>query len=178
MQSLYNYKLNLVKTGVILQELRDSRKMSRSYVADSIGVSTDVIGNLEKGLGGLSLERSIKLCVLYEIPIVALELLIVKDEDIDFRDSILVYDHQNDDATPITDKSVPEVPGVIPDSVVEAAASVDANAPHITHDFHIGEHKAMLDTLLRVQAEHLADLREQLARQDQIIRQLISKDRG
>lgn len=175
MQSLDNYKLNLVKTGVILQELRETRKMSRSYVADSIGVSTDVIGNLEKGLGGLSLERSIKLCVLYEIPLVALELLIVKDEDIDFRDSILVYDHQNDDATPITDESVPEVPGVIPDSVVEAAASVDTSVPHIPHDIHLGEHKAMIETLLRVHSEHVADLREQLARQDQIIRQLLER---
>ena len=178
--TLESYKLNLVKTGIILQELRNSRKMSRALVADSIGVTTDIISNIEKGLGGLSFERMLKLCVLYEVPMIAIVMLITKDEDITFRDGILVYDHKKDTITPVTDNGVPDVPAVLPDAVVEAAASapdvvsVLPPAPLPEH-YSREELRALLDRMEHAHAAHVADLREQLARQDQIIRQLIDK---
>ena len=167
------YKLDLVKTGVILQGLRSMRKMSRTFVAESIGVTNDVIRNIEKGLGGVTLERAIKLCALYEMPIIALVLLILKDADIDFRDRILVYDHKNDDVTPITDESVPEVPGVLPESVVEAAESIEADSTAPTHGVVLSDPQAVLDAVIGVHGEHIADLHAEIARQDQTIRQLI-----
>lgn len=173
MHSLASYKLDLVKTGVILHGLRRLRKMSRAYVAESIGVTSDIIGNIEKGLGGLSFERMLKLCALYETPIIAVVLLIIKDEDIDFRSSILVYDHKSDDATPVSDESVPDVPGVIPDAIVAAAESVEAAPPAPAPEPVQSDPQAVLSAVMSAHDAHIADLHAEIARQDHTIRQLI-----
>lgn len=173
MDTLATYELDLVKTGVILQGLRKMRKMSRAYAAESIGVTTDIVKNIENGMGGLSFERMIKFCALYEMPIIAIVLLIIKDADIDFRESILVYDHQNDVPTPVTDDSVPAVPGMIPDAVVAAADAVEPAPEPVMHDVPVCDHHGMLDTVLRAHDAHIADLQHEIARQDQTIRQLI-----
>ena len=175
-----DFKLDLVKAGAILQSLRDECNMSRSYTADHLGETQDIIRNIEKGYGALSLERAIKFCMLYEIPIITLVMMLTKDSPQEVRDAILVYDHRNDGATPITDASVPDVPALIPAAVVDAAEAAPAVAPMISvptlpEHYSREELRALLDRIEHAHAAHVSDLRDQLARQDEIIRQLIEK---
>ena len=175
-----DFKLDLVKAGAILQSLRDECNMSRSYTAEHLGETQDIIRNIEKGYGALSLERAIKFCMLYEIPIITLVMMLTKDSPQEVRNAILVYDHKNDDATPITDASVPNIPALIPDTVVEAAEAAPAVAPIIpapTLPEHYSREdiRALLGRMEHAHSEHVADLREQLVRQDQIIRQLLER---
>lgn len=171
--NLANYKMDQIKAGVIIQELRHSRHISRARLAGEIGVSNDVMENIEKGRGGLTFERAMKICAVLKIAIIAFVLLLIKDEEIDFRDAILVYDHQNDDMTPVTDESVPEIPGAIPNKVVEAAAAVDPTPPAYQQDAHGPDAHALLDAVTHAHDAHIADLHAEIARQDHTIRQLI-----
>ena len=61
---------------------------------------------------------------MLETPIEVLMLLMLKDEDIDFAEQVLLYDTKEDEAVPSTD--VESVPSSVPSTVIAAAEAVAA----------------------------------------------------
>ena len=176
--SLESFHFNPQKSGQIFRQLCKERGITKAALAARSGLSYDTVDNCLKGRSEITFERVFKFCVVLGLPIEAYMLLLLKDEDIDFADDVLLYDLHNDDVKPISDERVPEVPSAVPDSVVDAASAAVGAAPAppaIPSGYSRDEMRALLDRIEHTHAAHVADLREQLARQYQIIRQLIDK---
>lgn len=160
--SLVTYQFNMLKAGEIIRQLKKTSGYTIDDIEEETGISTDTIKNLLKGKGQLTLERAFKLCVLFKIPIESFAALMVEGDDIDFADRILTYNPATSTTTPLTDEQVTPIQDTIPDAVAEAALSVPDAPAHHDPVIHI-DHST----------QHIEDLRTQLARQDEIIRQLL-----
>lgn len=160
--SLATYQFNMLKAGEIIRQLKKASGYTTDDVEDITGISSDTVKNLLKGKAQLTLERAVKLCALFKIPIVSFVALMVEGDDIDFADQILTYNPATSAAAPITDEQITPIQDTIPDAVAEAALSVPDAPDHHDPVIHI-DHST----------QHVEDLRTQLARQDEIIRQLL-----
>jgi len=56
-----------VQIGSRVRELREKQGMSRTEVADMLGLTTDHYGNIERGIKRLRLESIIELCALFHV---------------------------------------------------------------------------------------------------------------
>lgn len=56
-----------IHTGKVLRELRKSRKISQTVVADSLGCKFQMVQKLEKGTNRITLEKLYVLCELFEV---------------------------------------------------------------------------------------------------------------
>lgn len=179
--SLEAFHFNARKSGQIFKQLCKERGISRASLAAQSGLSYDTVDNCLKGRNELSFERVFKFCVVLGLPIEAYMMLMLQDEDIDFNDEVLLYDIAKGDSTAISEADVSPVPASVPNSVSDAAAAatVPATPPQPPcAGYSREEMQSALERQERCHAEHLADLRDQISRQDQIIRQLISAGRG
>ena len=123
--SLRDFHFSPVKLGQILKQLRLDKDISVSYISKHTGITRDTLDNILSGdVRDVKFEQIFKLCCVLEIPIEVLLLLMLKDEDIDFVDQVLLYDNKEDEAIPATD--INTVPSSIPNTVVAAAEAVAA----------------------------------------------------
>jgi transcriptional regulator with XRE-family HTH domain len=161
--TLATYQFNMLKAGAIILQLKKTKGCTFDDMEEGTGISTDTLKNLTKGRGQLTLERAFKICAYFGIPILAFVALMVEGDNIDFAHLILTYNPATSTTAPITDEQVTPIQDTIPDQVAEAALSVP-DAPPVHHDsvIHV-EHNS----------QHIDDLRTQLTRQDEIIRQLL-----
>lgn len=123
--SLKAFHFNPVKFGQILRQLCKDKGVTIAYLHKSTDITRDTIENIIRGsVRDVKFEQIFKFCVVLGLPIEALMLLMLKDEDIDFMDQVLLYDNKEDEAIPASD--LDSVPGFVPDTVVAAAEAVAA----------------------------------------------------
>ena len=178
--TLESFHFNTKKSGEIFKTLCKERGITRSVLAARSGLAYDTVDNCLKGRSEISFERVFKFCTILGMPIENYMLLLLKDEDYDFADDVLLYDLKADDTTPISDATVPEIPAPVPDAVADAAAAVATSAPVPPSAtapvvYTREEMDAVLELQERKHAAHVADLKEQLVRQDGLIRLLIAQ---
>lgn len=133
--SLNEFHFNPVKLGQILKQLCKDKGISIAYLHKKTEITRDTIENIMRGaVRDVKFEQIFKFCVVLGIPVEALLLLMLKDEDIDFIDQVLLYDNKEDEAIPASD--LDSVPGFVPDTVVAAAEAVAAaeNPPKPTQN--------------------------------------------
>ena len=161
--NLITYHVNNARAGEIIRQFKHERDLTNDDLEEMTGISSATIKNILKGTGVLTLERAIKFCALFEIPIVSLVALLVEGVPIDFANKILTYNPATGKTMPITDERVNPISDTIPDEIAEAALATPAIDPlpaSVAHDHT--EHVA-----------HIEDLRAEIARQDATIRQLL-----
>ena len=123
--SLRDFHFSPVKLGQILKQLRLDKDISVSYISKHTGITRDTLDNILSGdVRDVKFEQIFKLCCVLEIPIEVLLLLMLKAEDIDFVDQLMLYDNQEHEAIPATD--INPVPRSIQNTVVAAAEAVAA----------------------------------------------------
>ena len=123
--SLRDFHYNPIKLGQILKQLRQDKDISVAYISKRTGITRDTLDNIFSGdVRDGKFEQIFKLCCVLEIPIEVLLILMLKDEDIDFMDQVLLYDNKEDESIPATD--INTVPSSVPDTVVAAAEAVAA----------------------------------------------------
>lgn len=159
--TLVTFALNNAKAGKIIRQMKEEHGYTNDDIDELTGISSDTVKKLIGGKASLTLERAFKLCVLFKIPLESLVALLLEGESIDFADQILTYDPTKSEAMPITDESVTPIADTIPETVVEAALSVPAVPVVRTLE------EAPLPS------GRIEDLKEEIARQDYIIRQLL-----
>lgn len=122
---LVHFHFNPIKTGQIIKQLCNDRGMSMSSLAKKTGITYDTMDNIFRGrVQDVKFEVLFKICCTLGLPIEVLMLLMLKDEDIDFMDHVLLYDNKEDEAIPVTD--IDSVPSSVPDTVIAAAEAVAA----------------------------------------------------
>lgn len=159
--TLVSFTLNTAKAGKIIRQMKEEHGYTNDDIDELTGISSDTVKKLIGGKASLTLERAFKLCVLFKIPLESLVALLLEGESIDFADQILTYDPTKSEAMPITDESVTLIADTIPEAVVEAALSVPA----------VPVARALEEAPLPI--GRIEDLKEEIARQDYIIRQLL-----
>lgn len=73
-------KLNLVKTGKNLKQIRKSHGNTQTELAEKIGCSQSYVTKIENGQTPMSLSTAIEICALYGLSIE--QLIILNDEPI------------------------------------------------------------------------------------------------
>lgn len=163
MYNLLTWHLDNVRAGEIIRQFKDECGFTTDYIEEKLGISSPTLKNIYKGQGVITLERAIKLCALFEIPIISVVALLVEGVNITFADKILTYNPATGTAVPITNKGVAPIRDTIPDEIAEAAMAV-TSTPAIVPP---------MDTVNRVSEQHIEDLRAEIVRQDATIRQLL-----
>ena len=101
------------------------KNLSVSAAAKQSGLTYDTIDNIERGrVQDIKLEACVKLCCVYEQPIVLIVLLMLKGDDVDFIDRVLLYDNKTGGSIPAS--IFESVPSIVPDTAVAAAEAVAA----------------------------------------------------
>ena len=143
---IVSFHFNPIKTGQIIKQLRLDKKMSISCLARRCGTTYDTIDNIERGrVQDVKFEMIFKMCCVLETSIEVLMLLMLKDEDIDFIDQVLLYNKQEDEVIPATGTDI--APASVPDTVVavaEAVAATDMPAEPVRKPEENPEHIAYL----------------------------------
>lgn len=180
--TLAEYHPSNDKIANILQQYRKERGISKVALGEKIGVSYDTVVNILSGKVQLKLETAIKLCVALAIPIGLLTQLILQNEDIDFADDVLLYDPVRDEVMSAVEHDV-TASDIVPDSVAAAAADTTPPDPAPTvlpaaqafDGYTREELTAVLDRVCACHEQHVADMRANADRQQEIIRALIEK---
>lgn len=177
-ESLITFRFNPQKSAQIFKQLCKERGIKRQSLASRTGISYDTVENCLKGRGDLSFERVFKFCVVLGLPIESYMRLMLKDEDIDFADDVLLYNLANGEQLPISDDIVDDVPHAVPASVADAATAAAALpiVPPVSTTGAIytkDELAAILDRQDRSFASHVSDLRKQLEYQEKLISNLL-----
>lgn len=119
------FHFNPRKAGQIFKQLCKDRGVSKSSLAKKCGTTFDTVDNIFAGkVQDITFERVFKFCVVLGIPIEVYMLLMLKDEDIDFNDQVLLYSTTEDDVIPAS--NVDQIPSTVPDTVTVAAEAVAA----------------------------------------------------
>ena len=162
--SLEHYRINPVKFGQIIRVYAEERGISQAAMAKRAGCSGDTIGHIYAGHAKKSptFELVMKFSVILGVPIEVLELLCVKDEDVDFIERVPLYDPIRDEIIkPLED--VPSMsPAVVPDAVAATASAIAAAMPTSTIAESVPQ-PASADALVASYEARIADLKEQLA---------------
>lgn len=163
------FHFNPRKAGQIFKQFCKDRGVSKSSLAKKCGTTYDTIDNIFSGkVQDITFERVFKFCVALEIPLEVYMMMMLKDEDIDFQDQILLYDNQEDNVLPISDIDTSQVPSPVPDTVVAAAEAVTAaesvpgevRAPsdHTCPGYSREDVSMLLDRMERQHARQTAEL--------------------
>ena len=172
-QSLEQFHFNPIKFGQVIRTFAKDRGVSQVSMAAKTGLSYDTVGNIYTGkVQKIPFEYVFKICVVLGIAMEVLETLMLKAEDIDFVDQVLLYDTQKDTTIPINDAVPSHVPGPVPESVANAAIAA-TNAPPPSSDVPAGYYT--IEDLNRAVAQanakheliiaHMAESREHLIKQ-------------
>lgn len=123
--SLDKFHFNSVKLGQILRQFAEQSGVGKGSLSRMTGISRDTITNIYSGdTQEVSFEKVFKICVALGIPMIAIEKLVVMDEDIDFADKIVMYDTASGDVLPATEVDIKAMP--VPETVVAVAEAVAA----------------------------------------------------
>ena len=123
--SLDKFHFNSVKLGQILRQFAEQSGVGKGSLSRMTGISRDTITNIYSGdTQEVSFEKVFKICVALGIPMIAIEKLVVMDEDIDFADKIVMYDTASGDVLPATEVDIEKMP--VPETVLAAAEAVAA----------------------------------------------------
>ena len=164
--NIVSFHFNPLKCGQIIRQYAKNRGISQEALAARIGISYDTMGNIYAGkVQKIPFESVFKICVVLGVPIEVIMMLMLKDEDIDFADQVLLYDTVGDKAVPVEDAVPTLVAGPVPESVADAAASappMEAVHHDTAHTCHIhGDQHALVEILTAAHALHTKDLKEQ-----------------
>ena len=123
--SLRSFHFNPIKLGQIIKQLMSERKVTISYLHRTTDITRDTIENILSGkVHDVKFEQLFKICCVLEVPLAVIEMLMIKDEDIDFADSIVFYDTQRGDVMPVSEVDPEQIP--VPNTVVAVAEAVAA----------------------------------------------------
>jgi DNA-binding Xre family transcriptional regulator len=121
-QSLEMFHFNPVKFGLIVRQMAKEKRISQATMAARTGMSYDTVGNIYTGkIQKFPFEYVFKMCVVMEVSIEVLMLLMLKDEDVNFSERVLLYDTQKDEVVPVPDVLPSMIPGVVTDAVADTA---------------------------------------------------------
>lgn len=166
--SLVEFHFNPRKLGLIIKQLCKDRGISKGALSSKTGVSYDTVDNIFGGkVQEVSFEKLFKFCCVIGVPIEVVMMLMVKDEDIDFRDDILLYDIEGDEALPVTNVDETQTPGPVSDTVSAVAGAVAAA-------------EAPLDPVRKPAetAEHVAYLHQHIDHLTRLLELLITNKHG
>lgn len=183
-QTLVQFHFNPIKFGQIVKATAKEKGISQSTLSSNTGLSYDTVGNIYGGkVQKVPFEYVFKICVVLGVPIEVVMMLMLKDEDINFLDDVLLYDTQ-DDTTVSMPETVPTlVAGPVSDTVANAAiaatitvpAQADPQASYYTlddlnravdqanakHEAIIAHLKESRAHLIQQHDRHIADLKAQ-----------------
>ena len=155
---LVHFHFNPIKTGQIIKQLCIDRGMSMASLAKKTGITYDTMDNIFRGrIQDMKFEALFKICCMLGLPIEVLMLLMLKDEDIDFMDHVLLYNNKEDEAFPVTD--IDSVPSSVPNAVLaaaEAVAATESSSEPVRKSVENPEHIAYLHQHI----DHLTKLLE------------------
>lgn len=124
-QSLDAFHFNSLKLGQILHQYCKQKGISHATLQRKTGITRDTLKNIfHGGTQEVSFEKLFKICHVLEVPLSVIEMLMLKDEDIDFADSVLYYDPAKGDILPAADVDPEQLP--VPETVVAAVEAVTA----------------------------------------------------
>lgn len=131
--TLRDFHFNPIKLGQIIKQFCAEKDVRLSYVCKQTGITRDTFDNILRGsVHDIKFEQLFKICCVLEIPVAVIEMLMIRDEDIDFADQVVMYDAANNDVLPVSDVDAEQVP--VPTTVVAVAEAVAAaeNPPQPT----------------------------------------------
>lgn len=176
--SLYDFHFSAEKSASIFVKYRKELGMSYGAVEQRTGIPRDTLGNIYSGkVRDIKLETAFKLCVAYGVPFMVYLQLMLNDEDIDFMDEVLLYDPRHDKAIPVGDRDITSS-AVVPDSVAAVAVAAPEVVELQHHDpsnYTRADFELMIRWVESRYEQHIADLRDQIAQQQEIIRALVEK---
>lgn len=176
-QSLVSYHFNSYKTGQIIKQYAKDRGVSQASMAAKTGLSFDTVGNIYAGkVQKIPFEYLFKFCVVLAIPIEVFMMLMLKDEDIDFEDQVLLYNTIEDKPVPVADAVPSLIAGAVPDAVVDTAVAVAAAAPALeavvaatadsSHTYFTADDvNDAVDKVRKSYEAHISDLKEAFAQE-------------
>lgn len=134
-QTLEMFHFNPVKLGQILKQFCKGKDISQTVLAKKTGISRDTIVKIFHGeVQETSFEKIFKMCCVLGVPMVVIEMLMIKEEDIDFADKIVLYDTSSGDVLPVTEVDTEQIS--VPDTVIAAAEAVAATEKPPVHSAH------------------------------------------
>lgn len=182
-QSLVQFHFNPIKFGQIIRTTAKEKGVSQAAMAAKTGLSYDTVGNIYGGkVQKIPFEYVFKICVVLGTSIEVVMMLMLKDENIDFGEDVLLYDTQADETVPLPDTVPSLVPGPVTDTVAEAAIAAtiappvadppagyytiedinravdQANAHHAVIVSHLTESR---ERLIQQHERHISDLKAQ-----------------
>lgn len=123
--TLRDFHFNPIKLGQIIKQFCAEKDVRASYVCKQTGITRDTFDNILRGsVHDIKFEQLFKICCVLEIPVAVIEMLMIRDEDIDFADQVVMYDAANNDVLPVSDVDAEQVP--VPTTVVAVAEAVAA----------------------------------------------------
>lgn len=162
--SLESFHFNPIKFGQIVKQYAKERGISQGTMAARTGMSFDALGNLYGGkVQKPAFETVFKICVVLGVPVEVIMMLMLKDEDIDFGDKVLLYDTNQDTVVKAVNAVPSFVPEAVPNAVAEKATAVAAAMPTGSVVEQVATTATSTDELKAAHAAHVADLREQLS---------------
>lgn len=183
--SLVSFHFNPYKLGQICKQYAKDRGISQAAMAARTGLSYDTVGNIYAGkVQKIPLEYVFKLCVVLAIPIEVIMMLMLKEEDIDFADQVMIYDTAKEETVPVEDAVPTLAPSTVPETVVDTAVAVAA-APvpelpasdHPHNGYTSEEMHAIIERVKAAHAAHLADVKATHAAHVQDLKDQIAKER-
>lgn len=124
-QTLQDFHFNPIKLGQIIKQLCADKGIKHSYICKRTGITRDTFDNILRGsVHDIKFEQLFKICCVLEIPVAVIEMLMIRDEDIDFLDLVVAYDAANGDVLPVSDVDAEQLP--VPNTVVAVAEAVAA----------------------------------------------------
>ena len=174
---LSDYHFSAEKSASIFNKYRIELGMSYGAVERRTGIPRDTLGNIfSRKVRDIKLETAFKLCVCFGIPFMVYLQLMLNDEDTDFMDEVLLYDPRQDKVIPVGDHDV-TASAVVPDSVAAVATATPVILPPASapDSYTREELTAILDRVCACHEQHVADMRANAERQQEIIYRLIEK---
>lgn len=183
--TLIDFHFNPRKLGQILKQLCKDRGISKASLASKTGLSYDTIDNIFAGkVQEVSFEKLFKICCVIGVPVEVVMMLMVKDEDIDFVDDILLYSVEANEALPVSDIDQSQTPGPVSDAVsavAEAVAAAEAPSQDVRSAADVPcsgysreEVSLFLDRIERQHVRHIAELTACHDRTHRVLELLIS----
>lgn len=121
-KSLEMFHFDPVKFGLIVKQCAKEKGVSQTCLAARTGLSYDTIGNIYAGkIQKFAFEHLFKICIVLEMSVEVMMLLLLKDEEIDFEEQILLYDTAADDLVSVQEVLPSMVPGPVPETVADTA---------------------------------------------------------
>lgn len=173
--SLVSFHFNPFKLGQVCKQYAKDRGISQAAMAARTGLSYDTVGNIYAGkVQKIPFEYVFKICVVLGIPVEVVMMLMLKDEDIDFADQVLLYNTVEDKTVPVPDAVPDLIAGPVPDSVADTAIAVAASVTPLEPAASVDPLRScytpddvhtIIERINAAHAAHVQDLKEQFAKE-------------